>query len=94
MSDSGRFYITRGGRTFCVEPIDNSEGKGKAKWGDLNPATGVIEGNYGSKNRGSITEEESIITKENGYNDIHYTGVGVSPIKYIEWLVANEKQNG
>ena len=38
MSDTGRHYYTYKGRTFCIEPIDNSEGKGKL-WGDLNPAT-------------------------------------------------------
>lgn len=87
MSNTGRFYYTHKGRTFCIEPIDNSAGKGKAVWGDLNPATGKIEGDYGVKNRGSVTESESIITKENGYDDIHYSGIGVSPIKYIEWLM-------
>lgn len=82
MSDTGRHYYTYKGRTFCIEPIDNSGGKGKL-WGDLNPATKKMEGNYGSKNRGSVTEEESIITKENGFDDIHYSPVGSNPIGYI-----------
>ena len=80
MSNTGRFYIKKGDRLFCVEPIDNSKGMGKRKWGNLNPATGNIEGNYG--NKGSITEEESIITKENGFKNIIMLEEGVSPIGY------------
>ena len=86
MSDTGRHYYSYKGRTFTIEPIDNREGKGKL-WGDLNPATGKMEGNYGSKNRGSVTEKESIITKENGYNDIHYSPTGMNPINYIHAMM-------
>ena len=90
MSTSGRFYVKRGGRTFVVEPIDNSEGKGKPKWGNLNPATGKIEGDYGDKNRGSIHEDDSIITEENGFKNIVTLGKGESPLGYIDSLIKNE----
>jgi len=89
MSNTGRFYVNVGGRKFCIEPIDNSEGKGKAMWGDLNPATGKVEGNYGTKNRGSIHESDSIITETNGFKNIVTLGKGESPLGYIQSLVDN-----
>lgn len=88
MSKSGRFRITKGGRTFVVEPIDNFQGMGRKKWGDIDPATKTVTGDYGNKSVGAVTEQESIITKENGYNDIHYTGVGVSPDSFIDKILA------
>jgi len=89
--DTGRFYITdpKTGRVFCCEPIDNSQRP--ADWGDLNPATKKIEGHYGEKHIGSITEEDSIITKENGYkNWVYFTG---SPEEGIRKLLELEKRN-
>lgn len=52
MSETGRYYITdiKTGRKFCVEPIGNP----RTDWGDINPATKKVEGNYGSKYKGSI----------------------------------------
>jgi hypothetical protein len=38
------------------------------------------------KYTGAIDESESIITKENGFEDIHYTGIGESPFSFIEEL--------
>jgi hypothetical protein len=86
MSNTGRYYIKKGERTFVVEPIDNTQGKGKAVWGDINPATKTIEGKYGDKNLGSVTESESIITKENGYKNIVTLGKGQSPDEFIRNL--------
>lgn len=91
MSKTGRFFIKKGGRTFLIEPIDNTKGKGKAVWGDVNPATGKVEGNYGIKDVGSVTESESIILKENGFKNIKTLGVGESPESYIENLIAEGK---
>ncbi len=87
MSETGRYYIERNGRTFLVEPIDNSQGRGKSTWGDINPATGVIEGNYGNKEVGSVTESESILTEENGFKNIVTLGKGESPDAYIDNLI-------
>ena len=39
--------------------------------------------NYGQKYKGSIKPEESMITEENGFTNIHTIGVGVSPMDYI-----------
>ena len=82
MSNTGRFYIKQGNRTFVVEPIDNSQGKTQ-KWGDVNPATKKVEGNYGNKHIGAIHEDDSIITEENGFKDIVVLEPGISPIDYI-----------
>ena len=62
---NGRYYVTdlESGRKFCVEPIGDSH----VVWGDINPATKEIEGNYGEKYRGSIDEKDSIIISIYGY---------------------------
>lgn len=54
------------------------------QWGDINPATKKVEGSYGKKNRGGIKSEESMITKENGFEEI-YEGKG-SPYGTIHML--------
>lgn len=87
MSKTGRYYVISNNRTFCVEPIDNTLGKNREHWGDLNPATGKIEGNYGDKNLGAIHEDDSIITKENGFKNIIELKPGVSPDDYINKLL-------
>ncbi len=92
MSVTGRFYVkTKDGRTFCVEPIDNSHGKAKIGWGDVDPVTKKLTGDYDGKFVGSIHEDESIITKENGFRNISMLPAGVSPIGFIEQLIAEGK---
>lgn len=68
------------GKKYYVEYV----GKNHTNWGDLNLATGKIEGSYGNKNSGSIDEKDSLITKENGFEDIKY-GKG-SPYHTIEQM--------
>ena len=87
MSNTGRYYVKVDGRTFCVEPIDNTEGKSRKHWGDVNPSTKEVEGNYGNKYIGAIHEDDSIITEENGYKDIITLEAGVSPEDYINKLL-------
>jgi hypothetical protein len=67
--DTGRFIVKslKTGRTYYIEPIDSGE---RVDWGDLNPATKKLEGDYGSKHKGAIKESESFITKENGFTNI------------------------
>ncbi len=91
MSNTGRFYFTTQGRTFCVEPIDSTMGK-QVLWGDLNPATKTLEGSYGNKNVGSVHPSESIITEDNGFTNIDLLPAGVSPISYIEEMVKKGKR--
>lgn len=86
---TGRFIVVskRTGRKYFVEPIAQKESE-STQWGDVNPATKKVEGDYGDKYRGSIDKGESLITEENGFKEIHETGVGVSPLSYIEKLDA------
>jgi hypothetical protein len=80
--DTGRYYIvdTETGRKFCVEPVGNP----RTEFGDINPSTKKIEGNYGQKYRGSIDEQDSIITEENGFTNIGYDQ---NPLDYIAKLL-------
>lgn len=55
-------------------------------WGDLNPSTKEMEGQYGKKYKGSVTEEDSLITKGNGFSKIHDLKPGESPDCYIDIL--------
>jgi hypothetical protein len=87
MSKTGRHYFTANGRTFFIEPImPNATYKGKG-WGDVDPASGKVTGGYGNKHRGAITEDESVITKENGFKNIFNLPAGVSPYSFIQSLV-------
>ena len=88
--DTGRFIITslKTRKKYYVEPIDNGN---KSEWGDLNPSTKKLEGDYGSKHKGSIKESESLITEENGFDNIVTLPPGYSPLDYIEQLEKNTK---
>jgi hypothetical protein len=81
-SETGRYYITdtKTGRKFCVEPIDVG---GHRTWGDVDPATKKLTGDYGDKS-GAIKESESIITEENGFTDIGYAQ---NPMDYVDELL-------
>lgn len=84
-ADTGRFLVTtKSGRKFLVEPI----GYTRTNFGDINPATKQVEGDYGSKYRGSIDARDSVITKENGFKNIVMLGEGESPLGYIDMLEA------
>ena len=85
MSNTGRYFITKGGRTFCVEPI----GGNHTVWGDIDPASKKITGDYGSKYVGCVDEAESIITEENGFKNIMTLPAGTSPDSVISELLKN-----
>ena len=80
--ETGRFIVksTKTGKSYFVEVIDGDE---RTNWGDVDPATKKMAGSYGDKYKGSIRKEESMITKENGFDKIHTLGVGESPLDYI-----------
>lgn len=83
--ETGRFTVTsfRTGKVYFVEPIDES-GR-PADWGSYNPSSGKIENKKGfDKYTGSISEKDSMITKENGFDKIEYSGVASSPFSKIE----------
>jgi hypothetical protein len=82
--ESGRFVVTslKTGKQYFVEPIGSDR---MADWGSYNPSTGNVENKKGAgKFRGSIDEKDSLITKENGFEKIKYSGVGTSPFSVIE----------
>ncbi len=82
---TGRHIVKsfRTGHVYYVEPIENEH---TPKWGDVNLATGKIEGSYGDKYPGGVTEKESLITEDNGFTNIVYSGVGASPYSIIDKL--------
>jgi hypothetical protein len=81
-ADNGRFIVKsfRTGRTYVVEAI----GDPHTVWGDMNPSTKKLTGNYGDKYKGSIKEEESLITSENGFYNISTLQPGQSPFDAID----------
>lgn len=87
-NDTGRFIVTslKTGKKYYVEPLDSGE---KIEWGDINPATKKLEGDYGAKHKGSIKESESLITEENGFTNIKVLPPGHSITDYIEELEKN-----
>lgn len=61
-------FYPQTGKKYYVEYI---EPRGhKVSWGDVNPATRTVEGSYGSKHKGTIKPQDSLITKENGFEEI------------------------
>ena len=66
--ETGRQIVVslRTGKKYYVEAIGN----GRSDWGDVDPATGKITGNYGSKYIVSVTKEHSVITEDNGFKNI------------------------
>lgn len=83
---TGRFMVTsfRTGRTYYIEAIDGNH----VKWGDMDPVTKKLTGDYGQKYHGAIEAEDSLITQENGFSKIHDLEPGISPLGYIEKLDA------
>lgn len=57
------------GKKYFIEYI----GKNHTKWGDVDPATSKVTGDYGRKYTGSIEEKDSLIKEEYGFVNI---GVG------------------
>jgi len=58
------------GKQYFVEYIEPKGGI-RTNWGSYNPSTGNIENKKGAgKYNGGIQAEDSLITKENGFEDI------------------------
>lgn len=81
---TGRYIVTSlvTGKVYYVESIDNTPHT--QLWGDMNPSSRKLEGQYGKKYKGAVTEEESMITKESGFSKIHELKPGESPDSYID----------
>ena len=88
MNNQGRevFIDLETGRRFVIEVIDNSNGN-QQLWGDIDPATKTVNGNYGQKNKAGINEKDSIIKEENNFKNITTLGKGESPYSYINKLL-------
>lgn len=83
--DTGRFLVKslKSGKTYFVEAI----GDPHLEWGSLDPATKDLNNKKGwKKYKGSIEKEESLITKENGFKNIHELKPGENPLGFIEIL--------
>ena len=68
--DSGRFIVKSQvtGVMYFVEPLDH--GKPTNLWGDQDPVTKKMTGNYGNQRRGAVHPDQSLITAENGFENI------------------------
>ena len=83
--DTGRFIVKslKSGKTYFVEPI----GDPHLEWGSLDPATKDLNNKKGwKKYKGSIEENETLITKENGFDKIYELKPGQNPLGFIEIL--------
>ena len=91
--ETGRelYFFPETGKKYFVEYI---QPRGfKTTWGDVNPATKKVEGSYGDKFTGSVSSEESVITVENGFEDI-VEGIGSVASKIEELHNKWKKENG
>lgn len=88
MSKTGRYWIVVNGRRFCVEPLHERD----QKENDVAFRNGGLDGKQ-VKNEargGSISPEDSTITKENGFKRILVLPPGVSPEDGIRQLLESE----
>ena len=78
---TGRFIVESKatGVKYYVEPIGSSH----VKWGDQDPVSKKLTGKYGQKYKGSIEAEDSLITDDNGFENIVTLEPGQSPLAYI-----------
>jgi len=83
--DTGRFMVSskRTGKTYYIEP----QGDAHIEWGSVDVSTGKMNTKKGwKKNKGSTEREDSLITTENGFENITTLKAGESPLAYIERL--------
>lgn len=67
-------------KRYTVEPIETSR---PPRWGDLDPSGKELLGSYGTKHRGGVSPSESVVTEENGFDNIVTLPPGVSPQAWI-----------
>ncbi len=83
--NTGRFIVfsQKTGKRYFVEAI----GDPHVEWGSVDQSSGKMSVKKGWKKfRGSIEPNESLITKDNGFEKIHNLQAGESPLEYIERL--------
>jgi hypothetical protein len=93
---TGRYYIVdqATGRRFCVEPISERDEKLTDKKFKNGGTDTTAEKNKSNPLGGSIYEEDSIITQDNGYATMTTLPASVSPNDYIEMLCRTGKKVG
>lgn len=88
--ETSTFIITskRTGRRYCVEPM----GDPHIQWGSIDPASGpngkLMHKKSDGRHRGSIDEKDSLITAENGVQNIVVLEPGTSPLLYVDHVDA------
>jgi hypothetical protein len=61
-------FFPETGKKYYVEYI--APRSWRSTWGDIDPASKSLQGSYGKKYAGAILAEESVITKDNGFDEI------------------------
>ena len=82
--ETGRFIVTstRTGVTYVVEPQGTHRDR---KWGSINPGSDKLMNKKGAgKYTGATDPEDSLITEENGFENIETLDKGVSPFHAIK----------
>lgn len=81
--ETGRMIVTslKTGKKYFIEAIGSGYNE---MFGDVDPVTKKMTGNYGDKYTGSVRAEDSLITEENGFKNITTLKVGESPFDEIE----------
>jgi hypothetical protein len=84
VTDLDKRFLTNTDETgrFIVKSLVTGNGH-PADWGDINPATKKVEGDYGQKYTGCVSEKESLITPENGFKLIETLEAGMSPLSVV-----------
>ena len=84
--ETGRCIVKdlKTGKNYYIETISNYT---ERTWGDVDPVTKKITGEYGSKYNGAVSEKDSLITEENGFI-VHTLNPGQSPDDFIEKFLA------
>lgn len=85
--ETGRYFVhsIRTGKTYAVEPI----GYHRSNWGSVYPGDKELHHKKGDgKFRGSVHENDSMITEDNGFTNIQMLPPGTSPHHAIEVLDA------
>jgi hypothetical protein len=83
-------FFPETGKQYFIEYIEPRVMK-DVSWGDVDPATKKLTGSYGGKSNGAVKEADSMITKENGFEDIR-EGKG-SPYWTIQQMHNEYKRN-
>jgi hypothetical protein len=86
---TGRYFVRdmKTNRVFCVEPLRERNEKVDDRVFTNGGISGTDVKNKSQVKGGSVLEDDSIITKENGFKDIRY---GSNPMDIIESMLAGK----